>query len=48
MNLERWAEPRGSPLSRSLGTKRTSCDVRYLAANGGKADMAGEARFRSD
>ena len=31
-----------------LGTKRTSSDVCYLVANGGKADMAGEARFGSD
>ena len=27
------------------GTERTSGDVRYLVGNGGKADMAGEARF---
>jgi len=27
------------------GTNRTSSDVRYLVANWGKADMAGEARF---
>ena len=28
-----------------LGTKRTSRDVRSLVAIGGRADMAGEARF---
>src|SRR5258705_9390123 len=27
------------------GTKRTSDDVCYLVANGGKADMAGEVHF---
>jgi len=29
-------------------TKRTSGDVCYLVDNGGKADIAGEARFGSD
>jgi len=30
------------------GTKRTSGDVRYLAANRGKADVARTAHFGSD
>jgi len=37
-----------NPEPSTHGTKRTSGDVRYLVANGGKADMAGEARFGSD
>jgi hypothetical protein len=32
----------GPPTS-EIGTERTSGDVRYLVANGGKADIAGEA-----
>src|SRR5258708_40343974 len=28
-----------------IGTKRTSGDVRFLVANGGKAHMAGKAHF---
>ena len=30
------------------GTKRTSGDVRYLVANGGKADVVPPAQFGSD
>ena len=37
-----------NPEPSTHGTKRTSGDVRYLVANGGKADMAGEARFGSE
>jgi hypothetical protein len=35
-------------LFNSIGTKRTSDNVRYLVANTGKADMTGEACIGSD